>query len=302
MRTVQPDKLFVEEFREMLDMRGGMNPYLDIENIPVPKLPTYKGLKYGKPYKVKGITEEYFNKLNDTEVFLMGKTTLKKRKALSNGEFVVYTNGDYSYEEVSVSEGFIAVHSNKPIGLKNEIVEKGVSKKYKPSAGYKYVDYFEENGERRYIYIIPKSTVYPMNLLSLIVTFNKHSKYYKGTKVAMQRGKYIYVYVIPYEEREDSVYKIVCVKPSIDFTEEYNQLLNYWAMLGEIFDPSITGLTDEIRRGKETINNIAYIDVPDGISEGSYRLMKYSISEIEDRKRENSEKKKYNFSNPVKED
>ena len=74
--------------------------------------------------------------------------------------------------------------------------------------------------------------VYPIELCGLVIALNKHRAYYKGCKVALTNGHYVYIYSIPYKYRENAGYVLIGAKSSPDFDKEMNQLLNYWMIKG----------------------------------------------------------------------
>lgn len=253
------DQVFAKEFKDMMNGRRSITGYFNITDIPVPSIPSLlTNLGKGEVCLVKGIKEPFFDKLNNSEVQLVTTPTLMKRQVLSDGSFRVDRNGDYVLIQVPVKQGFVPIHSNKSIGLKNRIVVNGVERKHTLSEGYKYVDFFELNGEKRYIYIVPKENVYPMNLCALVITPNTHRNFYKGCKLALQNGHYLYLYVIPYKAgRETRGYRVLGVKPSPNFDIEVKKLLEYWMRIGVIFDLNLTALENQV--GGE--NNVGIMDL-----------------------------------------
>lgn len=257
------DRLFNKEFRDMMFERKvecSNNPNFSFLNIPTPEIPTMRRTEPKTPLAyIKGVQEPKFDKLNETEVQLAGKKTLYKRKVLSTGEFWVDENGKYVTEEISVPTGSVAILSPIPIGLRlYEEDEKGNRIKVKVSDGFKYVDYIEKEGKRRYIYIIPKIHVYKLSLCALILTPNRHRVFFKGCKLALQSGNYVYLYVIPFTARNvDRGYKILGVKSSFVFDAEVKTLLKYWQETGVMFNLGVTALENPING----VLNLGIIDL-----------------------------------------
>lgn len=192
---------FKQEFVEM--MRGRYNLALkngtsafSLEKFPVLSQPI---LPKGRVCLVRCIKEKFFERLNNTEVqLLLGKTVLPKRQVKSDGQFRKDAQGKYVTEQVLVPSGSVPVVSGLSIGLKRFVVTDGVKREWKVPKGFKYVDYFEQNGKRWYIYILPKGYVYRVNMNALIVSYNKLRTYYHGARLAMQNGTYLYLFVAPY--------------------------------------------------------------------------------------------------------
>lgn len=269
------DQIFVKEFKDMMNGRRSMSGVFNLVDIPVPNIPTLiSNLGKGEVCLVRGIKESFFDKLNDVEVQLVTTPILVKRQVLSDSSFRVDKNGDYVFTQVPVKQGFVAVHSNKSIGLRNRIEVNGVERKHTPTEGFRYVDFFELNGERRYIYLIPKENVYPLSLCALIITPNTHRNFYKGCKVALQNGHYLYLYVIPYKAgKETRGYRVLGVKPSTIFDVEVKKLLQYWMRISVIFDLNLTALENQV--GGEI--NVGIMDLVGTLGTEDYIRTKHSL-------------------------
>lgn len=242
------DTLFKKEFKLMMEGRKSLAKSTDLANIPVPKLPEMLlGTPKLKLATVKGIETEYFERLNKQMVEIVPRTSLQKRQVLSDGSFRKDKNGKYVTDPVPVPHNSVAILSTLSIGLKNVVVKNGKKIKYHTPEGFKYVDYIIQNGVRKYIYIVPKKHVYRYNLCALVLTQNKRKNFYKGARLALQNGVYIYLYVIPYTYRQNIDQRILGVKPSYDFTKQYNLLLKAWQSKGILFDLSKTTLDDQVK-------------------------------------------------------
>lgn len=252
------DEVFSKEFKDMMYERKSMSGFFNLVDIPVPDISLKTNLGRGEVCLVKDIKELFFDKLNDTEVQLVTTPVLMKRQILSNGSFRVDKDGNYVLTQVYVKDGFVAVHCNKSIGLRNKIVVNGIEKKHIPTEGFKYVDFFELNDEIRYIYIIPKENLYQLSLCALIIKAKKHDDFYKGCRIAMQNGHYLYLYVIPYKSgKQIKGSRILGVKASTNFDSEVNKLLDYWIKSGVIFDLNLTALKNQVAGEK----NVGIVDL-----------------------------------------
>lgn len=253
-------------------------------NIPVPFIRTMKQPSSLEEGLIKGITEPYFDKLNNTEVQLVGKVALKKRKAASDGSFLVDTKGNVLKEDIHVPKGSVAVLSPIPIGLKRFVEnDKGLKVEVKLSEGFKYVDFIEKDGKRKYIYIIPKQYVYKLNLCALVVTPSKHKVFYKGCRLALQNGNYLYMYVIPFKAKHTGKdYRVLGVKSTYNFDAEVETLLRYWYEQKVIFNLSLTRLEN----APNGVSNLGLIELENTLSTDDYyrytEALNYVADEFED--------------------
>lgn len=288
------DEHFYKEFENMMRERSYYSGNLNLYNIPFPTFPTMvtdvlinkdkneeELNEKERVYIVKNLKEPYFDKLNDAKVKLVTKDEILKRRADSTGKFLI-KDGEFIYEKITVPRGFKVIHSNIPIGLKNKVVVRGVEKLYKPSEGFRYVDYFESAHERRYIYIIPEENIEPTNMSLLLITSekNRRNKFYKGYKVALQTGHTVNLYVTDWKEKsqnandyvrlsevgterlENNTYHIIGAKVSVDFEAEIDRLFNFWTQRGVMFDKRITTLDNPLTRNRLIIENVGVIDIP----------------------------------------
>lgn len=233
------DLLFSTEFKKMMDDRRAIAKPFSIAKLPIPPHPSLTAVKpRGKKALIKGITEMFFDRLNNTEVEFLVKTSLKKRKVLSDGSFKRNEKGDIETIDIAVPRGSVAVISDISIGLTRTVD----GKVHKVSEGFRYVDFISNAKGRKYIYIVPRQYVYRLNMGALILTMNKRRNYYKGVKLALQNGSYIYAYAIPYQYREMMDVRILSLKSSCMFDEELNVLMQGWSRVGIIYHTELTKL------------------------------------------------------------
>lgn len=237
------DSLFHKEFRDMMNGRRSLAVNFDIRKLPLPELNTIgKGAPKRKMALVRGVKEQFFERLNKSEVQLVGRTTLRKRQVLPDGTFRKDKEGNYEFKDVPVSHGCVAVLSSISIGLKRTVD----GKVHTVSEGYRYVDYVETKQGRKYIYILPKEFVYRLNMCALVLTPNKRRSYFHGFKLALQSGTYVYLYAIPYTYREQMDACVLGVKSGFDFTQETNAIIRHWMNMGVIFNLTVTALEGQV--------------------------------------------------------
>lgn len=259
------ENVFVKEFNDMMNQRKSQNTDFSIIDIPLPKMGLITKDDFvdgGKWGYVKNIAEPYFSTLNKTEVeIIKGRRFDKKIPIYDKEGNITYRKdklGKYITTEVSVEKNFVAVYSSVNIHLPNKVEVKGVKKDYKPTYGYKYIDYIETKKGRKYLYLIPMECVYPVELCGLVIALNKHRAYYKGCKVALTNGHYVYIYSIPYKYRENAGYVLIGAKSSPDFDKEMNLLLTYWMNHGILFDLNLTALDSQVKGNI----NVGIVDIP----------------------------------------
>lgn len=242
------DALFYKEFKEMMAGRRAISGVFNIRSLP---LPPSQQLVLSRPKKqvalIRGIKEPFFERLNKEEVQLLGRVSLKKRQVMSDGNFRKDSEGNYVYTQIAVPRDSVAIISAKSIGLRRFIEVEGVKREHKVSDGYKYVDYIDTKAGRRYIYIVPRQFVYRLNMYALIITPNKHRIYFKGSKLALQNGHYVYMYVIPYSYRDNLGYRILGVKSVPNFDKEVSEILKFWMEKRVLFNLNLTKLSDNVK-------------------------------------------------------
>jgi hypothetical protein len=263
------DSLFAREFRDMMNGRRSMSQSFNLVDLPLPELDTMiNGVPKGQMALIKGLKEPFFDRLNNEEVQLVGRTTLQKRQVLSDGSFRTNDEGKYEYTQVPVSHGCVAILSKTSIGLKR--MHNG--REHKVSEGFRYVDYVETNSGRKYIYIIPKSFAFRLNMCALVLTPNKRRLYFKGCKLALQNGVYVYLYIVPYRYRENMDVRVLGVKSEFNFDKEVAQIIQYWMGLGVIFNLNMTALESHVNG----VMNLGIMDLEGTIVSEEYR--RYAVS------------------------
>ena len=259
----QPNKLFVQEFKQMMtdrfNMYGTDKRFL-INNLPLPHIASLKLDKENGAY-VKGISEPYFDKLNKTVV------NVEKRQAWTKKEYdqygkVLMRNGKPVLKDITIPMDSIVVSTTVNIELPN-VKTIGVSKrKYVPSDGYLYVDYEIKNGVKVFYYAIPKVYVYKLNLCALILTKNTYRRAYKGYKIALQNGSYIYIYVIPYNPNRAVSYRLLGIKASPNFNNEIKTIVQWWQRQNVTFNYDLCMVEN---------NNIAYSFIDGVVNVDDYK-------------------------------
>jgi hypothetical protein len=262
------DQVFVREFKEMMSTRHAISAergQIGLSQIPVPN---NDALTKSRPVVyIKGIKEPFFSRLNKSQAMLTNKTTLNKRQVLSDGSFRKDDNNQYVVDKIKVPNSAVALASPISIGLKRQYKDSsGVVQTYIQSKSFRYIDYIDRKSGRVYIYVIPKTFVYRMAQVALIVTMAKRSKYYGAVKIALQNGTFCHLSIIPYSGREMPDAHLISVKATLNFTNEITHLLQVWQHHAVIFDLSLTTLEISVNG----LTNIAYIELEPTLSVDDY--------------------------------
>ncbi len=243
------ERNFVKEYKEMMQYRLqylGNNRAFAIENMRILPLPlqsqdTLQTLQKHQIYaQVDGITEEYFKQLNGTKVIVYPENTPLTRPVLdSNNKIMCDANGVVITKKIPIPKGCAVIATTINIKLPNYKVDaKGEKVLYKvKDKSYKYATCISTKNEQgtglktRYFYIVPKTVLYKINTVSLVISARPRRKqaYYESIRLQMQNGAYVYVSVMPTEKITDTTeMRIICTKISTDFTKEISALMRYW--------------------------------------------------------------------------
>lgn len=256
------DEIFYKEFKAMMQERKALSGSININDIPLPES-FVKSHIVSKKKKViiRGIQDEYYNKLNNTEVILWSRPKLESRKFGHDGQFLYDKDGHVLKKEVTLPHNCVAIISDKSIG---------VPLKFKTKEDFRYVDYIEhkideEHSEYRFIYIIPRHYCYELNQLALVLSFNKLKNFYWGIEVAFQSGHTVFMYVMPYRvTTADVPYRVLMTGTNFDdFNIAIGEINEYWMKLNILFNREECELVDSVK-GR---SNAAYMDLDPTLDE-----------------------------------
>lgn len=279
------DSNFFQEFKHMMNGRRSLSQNFNLVDLPLPQLDTMiNGIPKGHMALIRNIKEPFFERINNEEVQLVGRTTLQKRQVLSNGTFRMNKDGKYEYTQIPVPHTHVAILSKTSIGLKRFVEKDGRQVEHKVSEGFRYVDYVETNNGRRYIYIIPKEYVFRLDMCALIITPNKRRVFFQGCKLALQNGTYVYLYVVPYKYRDNLDMRVLGVKSDFNFDKEVKQIINYWMSIGVIFNLNVTQLEDNVNG----VTNLGIMDLEGTVVTEEYRRFGVSMQEEKEEDFKNS--------------
>lgn len=247
------DEIFYKEFNQTLSQRKAQCGVVNLYELPLPPDILSNKISMHDKALIRGIDDEYYNKLNNTEVILLSRPSLKRRKFDYKGEFIK-KDGNFVFEEVTVHNKCIAVISSQKLG---------VPLKYKPKEDFTYVDMLTSKGEGtkeiKYIYIVPKKYCYKLNQVALVISLNKLRVYYNGVGMALQNGNIIYIYTIPYKpSKSERSYRCICTKTTLDFSNELKSIRDFWLKNNILFDYQSAQLSD----GVHGRINVAYEEFP----------------------------------------
>ena len=258
------DRIFKQEFAQMVKDRIHLNPWcndsrFDILNLPVPNGISNTELSEGA--YIRGIQEPYFSSLNKTVVRIEKRQAWTKKEYDQHGNILTDAKGKPVLKEITIPRDSVVVSSKKNIKLPNVKVV-GVSKvKYVPTEGYKYIDFEKrKDGTIIFYYAVPKDSVYKLNLCALVISKNSRGRqsHYKGYRIVMQNGKYVYIYVIPY--RSNKACRVLSIKASPNFDNEIEYLINYWERSGIVFNRQLCEIGENTRLGYSYVDGDLNVD------------------------------------------
>lgn len=233
------DELFYKEFNVMMQDLKGMVGSCNLQDIPLPEQVKSFIIEKRKKVVIKGIEEEHYNNLNETEAYLWGTSSLKRRKFDYKGEYMKDKDGNYIMEDVVCPRDCTAIISDTVIG---------VPYKFKPKEQFLYVDILDAPTRQMYIYIVPKKYLYMVKQTALVLSWNKLRRFYSGIGVALQNGYTLYMYIVPYNPMSSATnYKVLATKTSVDYNKELNIIKNFWIQNNIMFNPDWCVLDEHIR-------------------------------------------------------
>lgn len=308
------ENVLAKEFKSMMDSRRSINTSFSIMDMEVPELGLITDKDFvnrvgGRKAYIKGIAEPYFSDLNSScsqcgyfeqgyqsvckanrdkdvcprrTVEIAKGSTFEKKVSINNNGSSSYrrdSRGNIMTNTITLEPGFVAVYSPVNIHLPNKIEKRGNMVPYTPTKGYSFIEAVETPRGKRYLYSVPKECVYPVELCALVISLNRHTAFYKGCKVALTNGHFVYLYSIPYKYKENKGYRVIGAKTNPNFDEEMNTLLDFWIKKEILFDLNLTALEDNYK-GK---NNLGIEDLPAPMSYtyDSYVKIKGALKELE---------------------
>lgn len=259
------DEIFAKEFKKMMGDLRATSGYINLTDIPVPpEMTSLMKRSHSEMVAIYPLKEQYYSRLGNTMAILW-KGALRRRKFDYKGEFMKDKSGNFIFEDVTCPSDCAAVVSTISIQ---------VPYKYKPSENMSYVDMISrtlDDGttETYFVYILPKKYLYKVNQTALVLSWNKLRVYYSGVQLAMQNGRYLYVYIIQHKPTRNGQhnYRILMTKPSIDYDMELSMLNKYWLENNIIFNPALCELLEPVKG----ITNTALMEL-DGVIEDYVRL------------------------------
>ncbi len=240
------EEIFVKEFNQMMFQLHANSNQMGIMDVPVPSVwsDNHRADSFDKVI-IFNISDEHYKKLNDTEHLVCKKGTLIRRKFDYKGEFIKDKEGKYTTEGVTLPRDCIAILSDVKLGVPN---------KYKPKEEFMYVDYIsreKDDGSKeiKYIYIVPKKYCYKINQTALVLSWTRLRSFYKGLRVALTNGSYVYVHVIPYKPTDNTAknYRILCTKSEEDYEPEFTILSQAWVANNIMFNPADCQLYEGVK-------------------------------------------------------
>ena len=211
--------------------RSVSRPNKSFLNIPVIDLPKPSNLV--KYYKVEGIKEEYFDKLNGTIVTGLPKGSEPSRRVINRaGKTEHNFDGTVKRERVTVPRELLPVISGESLSLP-------YSYKYRDN---QYIDFLiEKSGKKKYIYAVNKRNLYELNMVSLVLSRNRIVKSYSQVQIQTWEYGKLYLSLVPYVTRETHRSRTLSVGLPGSFTKAIPDLYRFWIRNGIAPNPEDFG-------------------------------------------------------------
>jgi len=229
------ERHFANEFKELMaEFRSQTS--LNIRNLPIP----FKKPVLVENLFVQGIEDEKYQILNNEYVIQRSKNSIKRYIYRNNGEI----KGETTY---TAKEGNLLVVTKENLRLPF---------RYVPSdSALEYVDYRVKDGERSFIYSVPKKYLYRTQQSALILCQNPKKSHYGGMQITLTNGHSVYVYIVPLRSVRETEGNIpLATKAGVDYSRELGILNDYWLKMGVIFNRELLELKTPVR----DVTNLGY--------------------------------------------
>lgn len=263
------EEIFAKEFKAMCQQRKAMTGAINLHAISVPEglsCPVDPAVSKMSKVRIKGVQEEYFSQLNDTDVYLWVRPRLMRRTFDCDGRFIRDSKTNkYITKDVTLPQNCCAIVTEKSIK---------VPLKFKSREDFEYVDYATSGNKRYMIYIVPKRYCYKVNELCMVMSFTRLRSVYSAMELKLMSGHTLYVSVIPYNPRKahEQNYRVLSVQTSRDFSKQWKALKTYWVANGVLFPEGICALSEPIK----DVMNVAYRELDPTLED--YQIYDYSKS------------------------
>lgn len=245
------EEQFIREFNSFTKLSKpsvhGMPTGVEI-GVPVNEPPL------GPLVKVGGVPSDHggYSDLNGIRVMLSGKRIAPQRPVLDRtGKRKVGLDGKLVLEDVVTPHKSVWVLSKTKVDIPFKA-------KY---TGYDYSAPIMHDGVTYYMYCLPRSVVYDINLCALAIS-TKKLKSYNTTSISTWKNGKLYLSVIPWRfSAEYTNTKVIAVKEGTDFREEASKWVHY--CVSQMLIPHAPDF--DVADG-----NLVISDVPADLSEDSY--------------------------------
>lgn len=211
----------------------------DIYSFPLPEISKDWEVSGCELYRVEGIEHDLFKDLNNKVVKGLPKGYSVKRRKINKVTrgFLTNDEGEYEYEDFVVPSGSLVVRSKRSLDLPYSIY-------VKPEDGFGYIDFTETDGEKEFLYVIPKEYLYQVNQTALAISV-KDMKNYSGMGFKTWTMGYVYIHVIPYKHTLTYTgTRILKTGVGLQYNAEIQAILDIWQHAGVIPSIAMCGLED----------------------------------------------------------
>lgn len=211
-----------------------------ITDVPLPNSVSTWDNSTKELLKVNGIDCEYYAKLNDTLVEKLPRDMSAKQRVIDPATrgYKKDSDGNYIYNEYKVPTGSVVVISSLQLNIPwKEYV--------KPTKGYGYIDFIETSEGRKYLYVVPKTKLYKVNMTALVISYAPHMRCYEGRGYQTWRNGVIFLRIVPYKATSKfSQTKILKTWYGTNYAKECAELMKYWSSINFVVNSGVCELSN----------------------------------------------------------
>lgn len=176
---------FAREFNKTIAKLPKQPSILDMYN-PLKEVE----MPLGKSYIIDGIEDEVFSKLNGAQVQDLGKIVPELSVFDARGKRKTDVNGNVVKNKAKLPKGSLFIRADRKVDIPFKYADQ--------ETDYGYADAWVEAPDGlKYVYAVPKSTLFRVNMTALVVS-SKHVKAYNGYTLKTWHYGQITIAVIPY--------------------------------------------------------------------------------------------------------
>lgn len=269
MQYTGNEDLFVQEFKQMILYR---QRYLStvrkfaLENLPLPQGLHDMSINNTEYAVIKGVSEKYFDVLNNTSVQVYASRNVARPRVDSKGNVMRDESGAVMLRKISIPEDSMLVSTDKNIKLPNYITDvTGMNQKYVVTdTRFLYATCINNKASdgtvhKQYFYAIPKEYLYKQNPCALVMSINprRAQTFYSSKRILLQNGQYIYLSVMPIKKIYGKAEQRIIYKGlTCNMDRIIDIILQFWSQTAAVRYPNGYILTYAFPKGSTVATDI----------------------------------------------